>query len=252
MVTLGYLKRDATTDNIAMADSGKNQPRKQSITDLKDMIVELVAEDGSLPPERELVEELEIPRSRLRRVLAAMRDEGLIPPAQIGRRGTRDNGLQIESLVRLANPTDVIEMRMMIEPQLARLAALKASSLEIARISRAAKSLPEEDYGAPDLAFHLEIASATRNALARELYRILRKVGADARVRIPTRGKMCPERRKVRDEEHLRIARAIADRDPDAAEDAMRAHLAAVNAVIADRLIPADAQDTSAAAIAGE
>lgn len=238
------------TEGLDMAV--KKKQAQLSMDDLKETVAGLAADDGSLPPERELVDELGIPRSRLRRVLAAMRDEGLIPPAQIGRRGIRDSGPQIENLVRLANPTDVIEMRMMIEPQLARLAALKASSLEIARITRAAKSRPEEDYGTPDLAFHLEIASATRNALARELYRILRKVGADARVRIPIRGEMCPNRRRIRDEEHLKIARAIADRDPDSAEDAMRAHLSAVNAVIASRLTPSDSQDGSVAAVAGE
>ena len=163
----------------------KSKPSAYSAGGLKTTIAKLSAEDGSLPPERDMVEELGVPRSRLRRVLAEMREEGLIPPAQIGRRNTRESGPQIESLVQLANPTDVIEMRIIIEPQLARLAALKASSLEIARIARAAKGQPDDDYAALDLAFHLEIASATRNALARELYRILRRVGG-RRARSPS------------------------------------------------------------------
>ena len=244
-----YQKLDQAKSEF-MGMTGKKQT-KPSIEDLRVTIAGFATDDGSLPPEREMVEELGIPRSRLRRVLASLRDEGLIPPAQIGRRGMREAGPRIESLVRLANPTDVIELRIMIEPQLARLAALKASSLEIARIIRAAKSQPDDDYGTPDLAFHVEIAGATRNTLAREMYRILRKVGADARVRIPARGQMCPNRRKTRDEEHVRIAHAIADRDPDGAEEAMRAHLAAVNSVIADRMKPSDVYEGSASAITG-
>ncbi len=202
------------------------------------IISELVAEDGTLPPERELVDQFCVPRTRLRRALSDMREEGLLPPAQLGRRSSRESGPQIESLVRVANPNDVIELRVMLEPYFARLAALKASSLEIAKIKRAAKSSPEDDYGAPDIAFHLEIANATRNSLAREFYRVLRKVGADSRVRLPSLVPICPKRRQERDEEHMRIANAIANRDPDAAEEAMRAHLFAVQAVILERMSP--------------
>ena len=138
--------------------------------------------------------------------------------------------------MRLANPTDVIELRLIIEPQLARLAALKASSLEAERIVKAANSQKDESYGAPDLAFHLEIASATRNTLARELYRILRQVGGDARVRLPDNAPACPARRRKRDAEHLQIARAIAARDPEMAQESMHQHLLAVRAVIFDRM----------------
>ncbi len=180
-----------------------------------------------------------------------MREDGLIPPARVGRRNSRDTNPQVQSLVRLANPTDVIELRLIVEPQLARLAALKASSLETARILRAANSQRDESYGTPDLAFHLEIASATRNPLARELYRILRQVGGDARVRLPERTPLCPNRRRTRDEEHLRIARAIAARDPDMAEACMREHLLAVRAVIFDKMSPDSSTGTAASAATG-
>lgn len=226
--------------------SGQNlKPSKHSLGEIKTIISEFAAADGTLPPEREMVDELNVPRSRLRRVLAEMREEGLISPAQIGRRNSKDASPQIENLARITNPTDVIEMRLFIEPQFARLAAIKASSLEIARITRAAQSQPGEDYGAPDLAFHLAIASATRNALAREVYRILRQVASDARVRLSTPFPMCPNRQRTRDAEHMKIARAIADRDPGKAEEAMRSHLIAVQAVILNRMAP-DQLDGSA------
>ncbi len=216
--------------------------------DLRAHLMELSAGGAALPPERELVEQLGVPRSRLRRVLADMREAGQLPPAQVGRRTTRDVSVQSDALARLANPTDVIELRLILEPQFARLAAVRASPLEIARITRAASSGPEEDYGAPDLAFHLEIASSSRNALGRELYNIIRKVGADSRVRLPSRKPLCSKRREARDAEHMRIARAIANRDPERAEECMRAHLATVNAVIMERISPDLSESASAPA----
>lgn len=209
---------------------------------LRAVLAELAAGGTTLPPERELVERLGIPRSRLRRVLAEMREAGRLPPAQVGRRSTREGSMQTDALARLANPTDVIELRLILEPQFARLAAVRASAIEIARIAKAATSGSEGDYGAPDLAFHLEIASASRNALGREIHNILRQVGADERVRLTSRRPMCFRRREARDAEHMRIARAIAERDPERAEDCMRAHLSSVQAVVMERISPDSAE----------
>ena len=48
----------------------------------------------------------------------------------------------------------------------------------------------------------------------------------------------CPKRTQQRDTEHRAIAQAIVARDPDAAERAMRLHLAAVQKVVIERLNP--------------
>jgi DNA-binding FadR family transcriptional regulator len=45
----------------------------------------------------------------------------------------------------------------------------------------------------------------------------------------------CPKRIAQRDQEHLLIAEAIAQRDPEAAEAAMRAHLQSVQQQINER-----------------
>ncbi len=216
-----------------MTEQGQTGNRPSPI-ELRSRIAEISASSGTLPPERELVEQLGVPRSRLRRVLAGMREAGHLPPAQVGRRTTRETGPQTDNLARVANPIDVIELRLILEPHFARLASVRASAVEIARITRAATSMPDEDYGTPDLAFHLAIASASRNALARELYRILRKVGSDARVRLPDHPPLCSKRRDERNAEHMRIARAISERDPDRAEERMRAHLRNVRSLVMD------------------
>jgi len=165
-----------------------------------------------------------------------MRVEGLIPPAQVGRRATREDGWHTDALARLANPTDVIELRLILEPQFARLAAVRASALEIDRIKKAATSGPNEDYGTTDLNFHLEIANASRNALGREIYNILRQVGADSRVHPSSLRPVCPNRREMRDAEHRRIAQAISQRDPERSEECMKKHLVTVQSIIMERI----------------
>lgn len=205
---------------------------------LRRTLMEMAESTNPLPSERALVDELGVPRSRLRRVLAELRSTGVLPPANMGRRATNPGLPQIDNLARVATPTDVIELRMMLEPQFARLAAIRASALEIARIVRLARSPADNSYGAADLAFHLEVARSARNPLAHELYDLLRQIGTDSRVRMPQSRPPCPKRRIARDAEHAEIARAIADRDPDRAEGAMRAHLSAVQQLIHARLMP--------------
>lgn len=205
---------------------------------LKDLLLDMGGPEQDLPSERQLSTELNVPRSRLRRVLAELRADGDLPPAQVGRKSNpRDTyGAHVEELVSVANPNDVIELRLMLEPQFARLAAIRAAGNDIKRILRSAESGKGDDYGTADLIFHRELARASRNPLAQELYDLLRRVGTDSRVRLAQTSPPCPKRRAERDKEHQEIARAIADRDPDRAETLMRAHLVNVRRVIEVRM----------------
>jgi DNA-binding FadR family transcriptional regulator len=128
-----------------------------------------------------------------------------------------------------------------LEPALARLAAVRATPLEIARIMRAATTPPDMQRSTADLAFHKLVAAASGNGLAADLYALLRKVGSDSRVRVQSGATACPNRLAQRDQEHHAVAEAIAARDPEGAEAAMRAHLNAVHRVILNRLIAANA-----------
>ncbi len=196
----------------------------------------LVAGVTRMPSERQLAEQLGITRHRLRQSLILLRAQGDIaapPPrraASLSRQG--------EALVRGTNPLEVIELRIALEPALARLASVRATPLDLARIERAATTAENVASGAADLAFHRLIAASTGNVLAAELYGVLRRVGTDLRLRVAGDRPTCPNRLRQRDAEHRAIAAAIAGRDADGAEAAMRQHLQAVQRQILDRLAP--------------
>jgi len=187
-----------------------------------------------LPAERILCEQLGVTRHALRKALETLRATGELgrqPPRQLP---ALDRGGA--ALVHGTNPVEVIELRLTLEPFLARLAALRASPLDIARIERAATTLVESESAAADLAFHKSIAAATRNTLAADLYSLLRQIGADARIHVKSVKPRPPNRVRQRDSEHMAIAAAIAARDPDAAERAMRCHLYMVQRQILDQM----------------
>lgn len=192
----------------------------------------LIAKGAVLPPERALAEQLQVNRYRLRQALDVLRSRGELEKSSRRRIRTHDG----EALVRTTNPIEVIELRVALEPALARLAALRASPFDIARIERAATTASGADSGAADLSFHKLVAAGARNTLAADLYNLLRQVGTDARLRVGSNAPSCPKRLLQRDAEHRAIAQAIAARDADQAEGAMREHLIAVQRTIMGRL----------------
>jgi GntR family transcriptional regulator, transcriptional repressor for pyruvate dehydrogenase complex len=199
-------------------------------------IRQLQVSGAPLPSERELADRLLVKRHQLRKALEALRQSGDLKPARARRDATTAQPRYGEELVRVTNPLEVAELRLIMEPSFARLASLRASAHDIAHILEAAATPQGAESGAADLAFHLSIATAARNHLAVEFFKMLRQVGVDARIRVarispPT----CPIRIAQHDGEHRLIAEAIAQRDPEAAEAAMRAHLLLVQRRIMER-----------------
>ena len=192
-----------------------------------------IASGNSLPAERALAEAFSVKRHRVRGALEVLRNAGEIGPARPGRRSE----LRTDDLVHLTNSVEVTELRLLLEPGLARLAAVRASPVEVARVLRAATTPSGERAGEADLAFHLAVAGAARNGLAAELYTRVRRVGRDVRVSIAGRT-TCPNALRQRDAEHRAVAEAIAARDADAAEAAMRSHMLAVQRRVMERLSP--------------
>lgn len=206
--------------------------------DLREIVVAVraLASRQKLGSERAMADALNVKRHQLRRALQALRANGELAPVEAKRKPlVGHNG---ENLVRATNPIEVIEMRVAIEPSLARLAAMRASPFEMAAIEQAATTAAGMDSGAADLKFHKLIATSSGNKLAASLYDLLRRVARDARLRLNRSQPACPKRVRQRDAEHRAIAQAIVARDPEAAERAMRLHLAAVQRIIMEGISP--------------
>lgn len=231
----------------ALADKAARKERNGSATtgdatpgveELVETLRSIIARTGNVPPERTMAEALNVKRHTLRRALGFLRERGELEPARAGRRAAQP-APQGQSLINSTNPLEVMELRLVLEPALARLAALRASPAEIERIRKAATTPANADPIAADMVFHKAVAAGARNMLASELYVILHRVANDGRLRFTdSDASLLPERVRNRDAEHHAIAEAIAARDPEAAERAMWQHLAAVQQKIMGRLAP--------------
>ncbi|MCA0921292.1 FadR/GntR family transcriptional regulator [Pseudooceanicola nanhaiensis] len=178
-----------------------------------------------LPSERRLAETLGENRYMLRRALAVLRDAGDLPalPARERREDVAD---QRQALLHGTNPVEMWELRLMFEPDLARLASLRASPGEIEQLARIHADTGQTAFDLEaDIAFHCLIARASRNSLAYFVVELLTDLTRDDTFRM-----LLPAfTQETGFDHHQMILDAIRDREPARAEAAMRLHLSAIH-----------------------
>lgn len=194
-----------------------------------------------LPAERDLAESLGLTRARLRTALGRLEREGLIW-RHVGK-GTfmstlsaaRDPSGQIFSEIE-TNPSEILEARISVEPQIASLAALRATGQDIEKIRErliAQESEPSwTDWGQLDLDFHLAIASAARNALLKSIVTTIQQNQTQRNWGRLSNSENARARRDDVMSEHWAILHAIEHRDAPAAQAAMRKHLESVRSAL--------------------
>ncbi len=214
---------------------------------LADRLRRHIAEGGydhnqRLPPERRMCIEFGVSRGELRKVLAELESDGLIW-RHVGRGtfvGARSviNLDDVAYLETLARPTKVIEARLAIEPELARLAAAhgtKADFDDLAMCSQLCREARDwRTYEAWDTKFHLAVAKAAHNKVLFHLFEMLNVVRRSI-VWGQLRSSKQPPSNHASFAEHDEIVAAIAARDATSAHRVMRAHLQSVR----DRVLPA-------------
>ncbi|WP_236796908.1 FadR/GntR family transcriptional regulator [Amycolatopsis sp. GM8] len=147
---------------------------------------------AQLPNEAELAAQLDVSRGGVREAVKALAAKGLVEPRP--RLGTRvlprDQWNLMDREVinwhgRVANPDfleALLELRLMVEPGAAQLAAERATDEQIATLGEAyvrmeahAPALPdgEDAFVDADLAFHLTLLKASGNQLIEQLGRLL-------------------------------------------------------------------------------
>jgi GntR family transcriptional repressor for pyruvate dehydrogenase complex len=197
-----------------------------------------------LPPERVLAETFKVSRTSVREALRALELSGFIEGRQGG--GTFVRAPSANDLIQpLASALligkrellDVLEVREMIEPALARLAAKRARPEQIAELEailerQAEKVRLGESYPEEDAAFHHVIALAADNPLVLRLLDVVLDLLHELRA-----GYLQGGGRPTRSlEGHRRILEAIKRQDGEAAFRATLEHISQVR----ERLVEPD------------
>ena len=228
---------------------------------------------GRMPPERSLASELGVGRRSLRRALEVLEREGRISRHQ--GRGTFINGANgvgdvgkdsgpalvravgnavrggadlrsnpaFANILDHTNPLEVIEVRLAIEPVMARLAAFRASQAEIDKLIAIAgdtRAAPDSArYEEADMRFHRTIAEVARNALFLAVFDTLHASQRDSGWRRLGENANCFKRQSVYADFHQEISAAIAARQGEKAESLMQRHLSDVQRYIYEHAFPA-------------
>src|SRR3979409_960711 len=185
------------------------------------------------PPERELAERFRVSRTSVREALRALEMQGIIESRQGG--GTFVRTADTEALVPpLAAAilrgqrelAEVLEVRELIEPGIARLAATRATAEHIAELETLLERqrdciLNGRPFVDEDTAFHYTLARAADNPILLRLHKVILDLLRESRqsyLHVPDRPQM-----SLRG--HEAILSAIKAHDADAAYTASLAHI---------------------------
>jgi len=208
---------------------------EQIVQQIEESILKGVLKPGDqLPAERELASQFKVSRTAVREAVKALHEKGLVE-AFPGRgtfikSGTAHSFRQtLDWILRSGQPAGtahVVEVREILEPEIAALAASRADEEALASMREAvaamdnARSDPDAFIEA-DLDFHLALAEAAANPLILSLIDSIVDILREQRMRI-FKVEGGPERGQYH---HKKILEAVEHRDSQGAREAMRAHL---------------------------
>lgn len=232
-------RRPATSELMRRIHAAFEPVRKTKVyTEVAAQIQRLIA-DGRLkpgdrlPPERELAEVFGVSRTSVRDAIRVLETQGLVEPRH--GEGTVVREIPIDAIVKpLADAlaatkdltADLFDMRKMLEPPLARAAALRATAEDVRALEEIVERQARRVAGGEiaieeDNAFHYRIATAAKNRVVLRTIDVLMDLLRESRVR-SLHG---PGRSEKSLAGHRRILDAIRRRDADGAAEAMRAHI---------------------------
>ena len=195
-------------------------------------------EGARLPAERNLAQTLGITRSELRKSLFVLEVESRVE--RVVGRGTflskrpvaaKKSALnaRITELAERTGPYEAMKARIAIEPELASLAAIHASALQLRDIAALAQAMRDAGswnrYESLDSEFHDQIAKASGNSLLHEVHSVVNQVRQVVVWRQLDTTLASPPKDYHSFDEHTDIVDALEKRDSGAAKKAMRKHL---------------------------
>jgi len=174
-----------------LTDGSKDNVTQLLILKFQEMLREGVLTQGTrLPPERELAAHFNVARSSLRQALKVLEIMGIITQ-KVG----DGSYLNTDTSAVLAVPMEFLfllddtsveeltELRLLMEPGLARLAAQRASADDIALLRKSIKDLESSSKDklklvSSDLLFHRAIFAASKNRAASSLFQTIHRAMA--------------------------------------------------------------------------
>ncbi len=207
------------------------------VRDIEARIVSGALMDGAtLPPERDLIDTFGVSRTVVREAVAVLASRGLVESRPryrpVVRRPGFDAALAAASgvvghlLADGGGVRSLYDTRIFIETGLVRHAARHARKPDIEALRRALDAneaaIPDSaEFYATDVAFHAVLYDIPQNPVLPAVHRAFTAWLAPHWTKMPR----SPERNRVNHLRHADIERAIRERDADAAEAALTAHL---------------------------
>ncbi|BBL78352.1 GntR family transcriptional regulator [Rubrobacter xylanophilus] len=191
----------------------------------------------ALPSERKLAEQFKVGRAVVREAVRQLEAHGLVESRHGGGNYVRE--ITSEHLVApiasvLSNSKaqlrrELMEARLLFEPQVAREAAARADEEDIRRLEAVIRRQQERvERGQPtpkeDAEFHSLLAQATHNTVVERVMDVINGLLEDSYERLFQHG----ERSRRSLEGNSRILEAVMQHDQEAAEKAMKEHIADV------------------------
>ncbi len=189
-----------------------------------------------LPPERDLAEQFQVSRTAVREAMKMLAQKGLVDmrPGRgtiiiDGAHKAMQHSIDLVMKLKLGEvggSDKLVEVREILEVEIAGRAAARATDKEIAVMREAVKIMDEslddaDAFIAADNDFHAALAQATQNTLILILVNSIVHLLSEQRKQIFDTGEG-PRRGQFH---HKRILESIVKHDPEAARAAMRAHL---------------------------
>jgi GntR family transcriptional regulator, transcriptional repressor for pyruvate dehydrogenase complex len=193
-----------------------------------------------LPTERELAEQFQVSRTAVREALKTLAQKGLvemrpgrgtivIDGASEALQDSLDLAMKLQ-LGEVGGSRSLVEVREILEVEIAGRAAAHATADDIAAMRAAVQAMDEslhnaDQFIAADNQFHEALAQATQNALILILVKSIVNLMSEQRKQIFTASDG-PRRGQIH---HKNILQSVIAHDPEAAQAAMRAHLQQVS-----------------------
>lgn len=188
-----------------------------------------------LAPERELANILNTSRRSLREALNILEAEKQLE--RVPGRGTIVLNPETVSnilteVLQHTSPLELINARFVLEPAMAASAAIHATSYDLERIQRfydkTLQSTSHEEWEESDGKLHKSLGEATHNHLLQYFYEVITEARKQTEWGQLRKKTLTPDIKLLYIEQHEDIVKAIKNRDPEKAAQAMRLHLTAV------------------------